>query len=206
MQKISESPSQTNTDNQRARLATEILNLTGRSEDQHAVIDAMGHILRTTFESTAATKETALELMPPEILLSYSCIKNTLLHKTLRDVLILCGLSVERRQGLPIARALADTLYPSDSALMAESNRLLSEYRHGVTESTARSSQAAAQQSQNEPLIYRRVDSAAKRFGEIEKYSGILAESPSLLEARDAYATFCDQKQFPRGDRVKLVS
>lgn len=45
-----------------------------------------------------------------------------------------------------------------------------------------------------------------KRFSEKEKYSRILAESPNLSEVRKSCITYCNQKEFPRPDRVRLVS
>jgi hypothetical protein len=51
-----------------------------------------------------------------------------------------------------------------------------------------------------------KIDADSRRFSDNEKYSGILAESPSLAETRNAYLTYCNQKEFSRADRVKLFS
>lgn len=50
------------------------------------------------------------------------------------------------------------------------------------------------------------VDAVNRRFSKDEKYSNILAESPSLIEAKNAYMTYCKQEEFPKQDGVRLVS
>ena len=52
---------------------------------------------------------------------------------------------------------------------------------------------------------WRRVYAANCRFGDAEKYSVILAESPNFTEARNTYIIYCNQ-EFPRADTVRLVS
>ena len=51
-----------------------------------------------------------------------------------------------------------------------------------------------------------KIDAASRRFADNEKYSGILAESPSLAETRSAYLTEYNLKEFSRADRVKVFS
>jgi hypothetical protein len=53
---------------------------------------------------------------------------------------------------------------------------------------------------------WRKIDAASRRFSDNEKYSGILAESPSLAETRNAYLTYCNQNEFSRADRGNLFS
>jgi hypothetical protein len=54
--------------------------------------------------------------------------------------------------------------------------------------------------------IWRKINAASRRFSDNEKYSGILVDAPSLVETRNAYLTYYNQKEFSRADRVKLFS
>jgi len=118
------------------------------------------------------------------------------------------GLHVERRQGLAVYKAVANALYSNDNALMSSANQMMVEWRHSRTGTDApvSSSSGHAADSPESETVWRRVDAAERRFTESQKYSGILGESPTLAEARRAYLTYCDQKAFPRPDKVKLVS
>jgi hypothetical protein len=87
----------------------------------------------------------------------------------------------------------------------------MSNYRHApsTASETSHASDARGSASGTDGTnegAWRKVDAANRRFSDNEKYSGILAESPSLAEARNTYITYCNQKEFSRADRVKLIS
>lgn len=199
-------------------LARNLSRLVGRSEEQHAFIDAMMHLHENSFDSNEQALVDAQELLPPEVLLDASCLKSTTLYVNLREVLRKHGVNVQRRQGLPVHQATATALYSTNSELMSTANSLISNWRlnrqsHTTADATHNSERANANSSGNSnsagstnECLWRRVDAANRRFQDSEKYSGILGESPNLSEARRSYVTYCDQKSFPRPDRVKLVS
>ena len=95
--------------------------------------------------------------------------------------------------------------------MKTSANRLISEYKRSA-ESSSRTAgvghtvETSAGDRTDIESIWRRVDAGSRRFGEAEEYSGILAESPNLSKVRNAYLTYCKQKDFPRADRVKLIS
>ena len=68
--------------------------LVGRSDEQHAIIDCMKHLLESPLDSSAAAKETALELLLPEIFLSVSTLKAPIVFQNLRLVLRKSRISV----------------------------------------------------------------------------------------------------------------
>jgi len=183
--------------------------LFGRSNEQHAFIDAMKYIHSQGYSSSTAVLEDIMELLPPEALLHASCLAATLLYKTLHDILIKNGIAVQRRQGLPMYKAVANAVYGSDAAIISVANQLMSDWRHSRTGSDGTASSGTAHPGGNDgesETVWRRVDAAQRRFTDAQKYSGILGESPTLPEARRAYLTSCDQTSFPRQDKVKLVS
>lgn len=181
-----------------------------RTVDQHAFVTGMKHIVNTTFMSTDATIDALFELFPPEVLCESSCLKLQLLYVLLRDILNMVGINVERRRGLYIPQAIVNTIFSSDNVARNTASSLIAEFKH----SNARSGSSTPGDQQDRQNIgqvdnesfWRRVDNANRRFTEKERYSGILAESPNLTEVRKAYTTYCTQKDFPRPDRVKLVS
>ena len=129
------------------------------------------------------------------------------------EVLRMNGIAVQRRQGLPVYQAVSSALYDDDSCLKVVADRMISDWRHvksqivGTAGASAQHSEMQINGSRQETeSSWRRVDAAERRFQESQKYSGILGESPMLTEDRHAYLTYCDQKDFPRSDRVKLIS
>jgi hypothetical protein len=121
------------------------------------------------------------------------------------------GITVEQRQGLFI-QAVSNVIYSSDTALKNVANTYMENYR--LATSTA-SEKSRASDDAVHPVesgggghetTWRKIDAASRRFADNEKYSGILAESPSLTETRNAYLTYCNQKEFSKADRVKRLS
>lgn len=185
--------------------------LIGSSVEQHALIDAMKYINEQNFVSSIAVKETFLELLPPEALLHPSCMTASLLYMHLRSLLTMHGIIVERRQGLAVYQAVAAAMYACDNGMVNMVNPLISNWKHSkqtaaAPEAAQSTSSGVSAVNQDTESTWRRVDAAEKCFSEAHKYSGILGESPSLSEAKRAYLTYCDQKGFPRTDRVILVS
>lgn len=50
------------------------------------------------------------------------------------------------------------------------------------------------------------MNNTSKRFSDNEKCSGVLVESLNLNKAPKAFIIYCNQKDFPRTDRERLVS
>lgn len=103
--------------------------LNGRSLEQPAIIDCMRHLLESPMGSSEAAKQTTIELLPPEILLSLSALKAPLLSNTLRTVLRKVGIQVEQKRGLFIPQADAEALYNGDTVLMRTARDQLSNWR-----------------------------------------------------------------------------
>ena len=127
----------------------------------------------------------------------------------MRAVLQFSGVTVEQSRGLFVPQAVSSELYSNDSTLKNRANELLAKYRLRPSTQTSPTSDTSAgpttTESNNESSR-RRVDAGNRRFNEYERYSGILAQSPNLAETKKAYLTYCSQKDFPRADRVKLIS
>jgi hypothetical protein len=129
----------------------------------------------------------------------------------MREVLRYVGITVEQRQGLYIPQAVVNAIYAKDTTKKDTTNSYMADYRHATstTSEVSRASDAGGAANAGGREIentWRKVDAASRRFSDSEKYSGILAESPSLAETRKAYMTYSNQKEFSRADRVKLVS
>lgn len=198
-------------EHRKQELMTQISGLKVRTDEQHSYVEGMRYILSTTFMSTDASREALLEMFPPDVLLLPSCLKFPLLFRFKRDVLQFVGIPVESRQGLYIPQAVAHALYSTDNVLKITGNRYISDYKHAADSAMKSTSVTAPMQDTSGVApdfesAWRRLDAANRRFSEAEKYSGILAESPNLSEARNGYLTYCSQKGFPREDRIKLVS
>lgn len=197
-----------------SNLATVIDSLEGHSEEQCSVIDCMKHLLTITADSITASITTTIELLPPEILLSLSVMKRTILFRHLRDVLRTVGITVEAKQGLQIPMAIATALYTDDAAMMKAAKEHLANWRmsSGTSVTNSGSDQSGTKTSSKASGLpqdgnsSRNIDAASKHFVEKRRFSGILGESPSLPEVRDAYLTYCNQKNFSRQERVKLMS
>jgi hypothetical protein len=121
------------------------------------------------------------------------------------------GVTVEQRQVLHIPQAVVHAIYGNDPTLRNTVNSYMANNRHDKSTATKTSPESDARGSASgtdgtSEGAWRKVDAANRRFSENEKYSGILAESPILAEARDNYITYCNQKEFSRADCVKLVS
>ena len=191
--------------------STGLENLIGRSEEQHAFIDAMKHVHSERYTSSSAALESLIELFPPETLLHHSCLNAPLLCMLLRSILTGNSIRVARRQGLAVYQAVSSSIYEHDEIWRTTANQIMSEWRHSRSGAdsiaTATHDYSSGDRSTHDTeYAWRRVDSAEKRFPTSQKYSGILGESPTLMEVRRAYLTYCDQKGFPRADKVKLVS
>lgn len=87
------------------------------SEEQHAFKEGMKLMLNSTWMSSAATRETIVELFPSESLVTPSFQKLPLLFYNFRDVLRFCGIIVEQRQGLYIPQAVVNATYSDDAQL-----------------------------------------------------------------------------------------
>ena len=137
--------------------------------------------------------------------------KAPLPYINLRSILTRNGIRVAWRQGLAVYQAVSSAIYEHDEILRTTANQIMSEWRHSRSGAesiaTATHDASTGDRSTNDTeSAWRRIDSAEKRFPASQKYSGILGESPTLMEVRRAYLTYCDQKRFPRADKVKLVS
>jgi hypothetical protein len=180
--------------------------------EQHAFVQGLKHVLNTTYMSTEASAEAFVELFPPETLVCSPCLKQPLLYVLIRDVLRFVGITVEQRQGLFIPQAVSNAIYSSDTTLKNVANSYMANYRLAMSTAseTSRASDAAVHPAESggggHETTWRKIDAASRRFPDNEKYSGILAESPSLAETRNTYLTYCNQKEFSRADRVKLFS
>jgi hypothetical protein len=134
---------------------------------------------------------------------------NTSIH--LRSLLEKNGIAVERRQGLTVYQSVAAAMYAGDNSILMIANQLISTWTHSRQSTTAlgaaqnATSDISAVRHETESN-WRQVDAVEKRFSEVHKYSGVFGESPSLSEAKRTYLKYCDQKEFPRTDRVKLIS
>lgn len=181
--------------------------------EQQNFIEGLKYVLTSTWMSSDASREAIIELFPPDVLVHPACLKFPLLFRLMREALIMLGIPVESRQGLYVPGAVSKAIYATDNLLLNTANRYIADYRHSVdgaarghpttvtTQDTGQASRASAEAEST----WRRVDAANLRFDEEEKYSGMLAESPNLAEARNAYMTYCNQKG-PRADRIRLVS
>lgn len=156
--------------------------------------------MNTTYMSTAATLEALIELFPPEALVAYSCLKMQLLYVMMRDVLRFCGITVEQRQGLYIPQAILNAVYAEDATLKNTANTYLADFKLAPQRSSSGAGASsdtragAGDNGTDNESDWRKIDAANRRFNESEKYSGILAQSPNLTEARNAYMTYCSQK------------
>jgi hypothetical protein len=103
------------------------------------------------------------------------------------------GITVEQRQGLFIPQAEISAIYASDATLKNTASSYIANYRlaAGTAPETSRASDAAnisniESGGGEHETTWRKIDSTSRRFSDTEKYSGILAESPSLAETRNA--------------------
>ena len=187
--------------------------MTVRVDEQHNFLEGLKFIIGNIWMSTDASREVLLELFPPDVLVHPACLKLPLLFRIMREVLEFVGIAVESRQGLYVPQAVSSALYGSDNVMKSTADRYISEYKHDA-DSAARGQSSSTQtqdtfqrgDSTDIESGWRRVDAANCRFDDKEKYGGMLAESPNLAEARNAYLTYCNQMGFPRADRVRLVS
>ena len=212
----SESPNQTaDMGTRRETVRNAIQGMDTVSEDQNGFKTSLLTILYSTYMSTVASKEALIELFPPEIVTYHSNLKLPVLYQHLREVMRICGLTVEQRQGLFVPQAIVNALYGDDANLRNTASQYIADYRlSGGRTGMATAGSASRNQSQSSrptemsegESTWRKVDAANRRFSNSEKYSGILTESPNLAEARRSYITYCSQKGFSRSDRVKLVS
>lgn len=148
--------------------------------------------------STAATREVILELFPPESLVSPWCLKLPLLFFNFHEVLQLCGVTVEQRQGLYVPQAIMNAVYSDDAQLLNTANSYLADYKLSITRGTSSSPISEQRSEVNQESFgnesdWRKVDAVIRRFSDGENYSGILAESPNISEAQNAYITYCSQ-------------
>ena len=90
----------------------------GRSDEQHALIDGMRHILDSDFSSVAEAKCSALELLPFQIVLSSSVLKSPINFQILRQVLRKIGITVEQKHGLLVSQAVSEALYRDDDNMI----------------------------------------------------------------------------------------
>ena len=176
--------------------------LVGRSDEQHTMIDCVRHLLKSPLDVSAAAKETALELLPPEILLSVSTLKASIIFHNLRLVLRKSGINGNQRQGLFVPQAIEEALYAGDDALLRTAGENLRTFV--CVGATLFLSPAAAPSSlgdapchssrNHRPSEYMisscNVDSDSKHFNESRTFSSILGKSPSPLEAQRTYLTY----------------
>lgn len=127
----------------------------------------------------------------------------------MRELLRYIGINVEQRQGLYISKDIANALLDKGKSLRNKASKLVEEYKlqggRTVTMSSSPTSEGLKNRSNDTGSFWRRVDAVNRRFSEDEKYSGILAESLNLTDTRNAYITYCKQKDFSRQYRVGLV-
>ena len=170
----------------------------------------MKHFHSEGCTSSFAAQESVVELFPPEFLLHNSCFKSPLLYMNLRSILNRNGIRVPRLQGLAVYQTVSNAIYENDETLRTTANQIMSEWCHNRSraDSTATMTHEASvggRSTIDTESAWRRVYSAEKRFPESQKYSGILGESPTLVKVRRGYLTNCNQKGFPRADKMKLV-
>lgn len=190
-----------NTQQARQAILSRCDSLETRTVDQHAFVSGIKYILNTTFMSTEATIDAFFEIYPPEVLCEKSCLKLQILFVTLRDVLNLVGINIERRCGLYIPQAIVNSVYESDNVLRNIASSLIVEFNLTNAESTSTSPglkiEGHSTVNGEGESFWRRVDNAKRRFSDQERYIGILAESPNLAQIRKAYTPYCNQNDFP---------
>lgn len=160
--------------------------------------------------STDATIDAMFELFPPEVLCHHTCLQLQVLFVILRDILHFSGITIDKRRGLYIPQAIVNKVYESDNSMRSTATSFIADFKLSASRQTTSGAttitDASTPTHTDSESFWRRVDNANKRFSEQERYSGILAESPNLQEVRKAYLTYCNQKDFPRADRVRLIS
>ena len=139
------------------------------SEEQHAFKESMRYILSSTYMSTAATREAILELFPPESLVSSSCLKLPTMFFKFREVLRLCGMTVDQRKGLYEPQELLNVVYSDDAQLLNNANSYLAEYKwstpRGISSSpTSEHRSGVNQESFGIESDWRKVDAVIRGF------------------------------------------
>lgn len=131
---------------------------------------------------------------PPEVLCEQSCVNLYLLYRIFRDVLLFVGITVDRRRRLYIPQDIVNTIYSADSTMRTTATTAIADFKHNSRRTTASTSASQTDASRRDKpeteSFWIRVDNDNKRFTEQEKYSGILAGSPNLSEARKAYMMY----------------
>ena len=154
----------------------------GRSEEQHAFIDAMQHFHSEGYTSSSAARESVVKFFPSESLLHHSSLKSPLLYMNVRSILNRNGIRVARRQGLPVYQAVSSAIYENDETLRTAANHIMSEWRHSRSgaDSTATTTYEASVggRSRNDTeSAWRRAESSENPFPESQKYSAKLGET-----------------------------
>ena len=126
----------------------------------------------------------------------------------MRSLVDAVGLRVERKPGLMIVQAISELMYNDEQLQTARDAILASrQMRRGASSSSTiqveNTTPTATISSDYD--ICRTVDATARHFANQEKYSGILAESPSLSEMRSNYLTYCRDKNMSHIEKVKLI-
>lgn len=161
---------------------------------------------------TDASMESIIKLFLLEVMCEKSYLKRQLLHVLFKDMLQLGGININYFRGLYISLSIVNSVHATDNTMRSTANTYSSEFKRSANSSStagvsSNSFGDGKQSSVSNTEAYRRwVDNVNMRFFNLDKYNGILVESPKLTEVRKSCLTYCTKKDFPRPDHVCLVS
>lgn len=113
----------------RRALLMQIDGLETQTVEQYAFVAGMKYIATNNYTSAEAALDVIVELFPPDVLCSPSCLKLQLLYVIFRDVLQHVGLSVDRRRGLYMPEAIANALYQSDETMSNTASQFIADFK-----------------------------------------------------------------------------